>query len=446
MSRMAQEGVRCRDCHEPHAGGLKAPGNALCLSCHDQALAAEAHTHHAAGSPGAACVGCHMPPLVLMERDVRRDHRLTVPDPARAAAIGARDACTTCHTSESQRWAAEWTERWYGTAALMRRERVLAHVFEGGRHGEDRAAPGLVAALQDAALDPVRRASAARLLEPWAHAPQVVQSLQAAARADDPWLRASAVRSLGAALPTPEDVLVTLEAATSDPARVVRVEAAFALRGLDVATLDPARRRPLEAAFGEWLDANAVLADLPESHFNRGLFFGARGDAAGAVASYRAAIRLWPWDMAPRHNLAMTLEAQGDTAAARLELLAALERDPDFVPAHFDLARLWAADQDWGQAAAALERCLAAAPSYPRAAYTLALIHLQQGEHERAFDALERATDDPASRTEALRELVRLAHRVGDTARRDRWLPAAILADPAIGTDPRVRAALAGGS
>jgi Tfp pilus assembly protein PilF len=150
--------------------------------------------------------------------------------------------------------------------------------------------------------------------------------------------------------------------------------------------------------------------------------------------------------MAPRHNLAMTLEAQGDTAGARQELLAALGRDPDFVPAQFDLARLWAADQAWDEAAAALERCLAAAPSYPRAAYTLGLIHQQRGEPDRAFAALEQATDDPASRTEALRELVRLAHQVGDTVRRDRWLPAAILADPAVGNDPRVRAALAGGS
>jgi tetratricopeptide (TPR) repeat protein len=274
----------------------------------------------------------------------------------------------------------------------------------------------------------------------------VAAALRDAAHSTDPWLLASAVRSLGATQPPSSDALGTLAAAVTDPARVVRLEAAFALRGLDVRALDPDRRRPVEAVFAEWLGANAMLADLPESHFNRGLFLGARGDAAGAIAAYRAAIGLWPWDMAPRHNLAMTLEAQGDTAGARQELLAALERDPAFAPAHFDLARLWAADQEWAQAAAALERCLAAAPAYPRAAYTLGLIHQQRGEPNRAFAALEQATDDPASRTEALRELVRLAHRVGDTARRDRWLPAAILADPAIGTDPRVRAALAGGS
>jgi tetratricopeptide (TPR) repeat protein len=328
----------------------------------------------------------------------------------------------------------------------MQRERVLVAAFEGGRRGDEQAVTGLTAALQDRALDPPRRASAARLLEPWGRVPEVAMALREAAHATDPWVRASAIRSLGAAPPAPDDALGTLAAATTDPARVVRIEAAFALRGLDVSALDPDRRGPVEAAFAEWLGANAVLADLPESHFNRGLFLGARGDAPGAIAAYRAAIRLWPWDMAPRHNLAMTLEAEGDTAGARQELLAALERDPDFAPAHFDLARLWAAEQEWEQATAALERCLVAAPSYPRAAYTLGLVHQQRGDDARALDALERATDDPASRTAALRELVRLAHQVGDTVRRDRWMPAAILADPAVGDDPRVRAALAGGS
>jgi predicted CXXCH cytochrome family protein len=257
MSRMAQEGVRCRDCHEPHAGGLKARGNALCLSCHDQALATEAHTHHAGGSAGAECVGCHMPPLVLMERDVRRDHRLSVPDPARSAAVGAPDACTTCHDGETPAWAAQWTARWYGTSAAMRRERVLAAVFEGGRRGDERAVPGLIAALEDSTLDPPRRASGARLLEPWARLPDVAAALRDAAHSTDPWLRASAVRSLGATQPPSSDALGTLAAAVTDPARVVRLEAAFALRGLDVRALDPDRRRPVEARAAWWYRGNS---------------------------------------------------------------------------------------------------------------------------------------------------------------------------------------------
>jgi hypothetical protein len=136
-----------------------------------------------------------------------------------------------------------------------------------------------------AALDPPRRASAARLLEPWARSPEVATALREAAHATDPWVRASAVRSLGATLPAPDDALDSLAAATTDPDRVVRLEAAFALRGLDVRVLDPDRRRPLEAAFAEWLGANAVLADLPETaHTEVGCARGARmSDKRGLV-------------------------------------------------------------------------------------------------------------------------------------------------------------------
>src|SRR5262249_338797 len=64
--------VSCTACHEPHTedrrekldelGTVK--GNRVCLECHGayrepEALAA--HTHHAPGGDGSACLGCHMP-------------------------------------------------------------------------------------------------------------------------------------------------------------------------------------------------------------------------------------------------------------------------------------------------------------------------------------------------------------------------------------------------
>jgi hypothetical protein len=78
-------------------------------------------------------------------------------------------------------------------------------------------------------------------------------------------------------------------------------------------------------------------------------------------------------------------------------------------------------------------------PGYPRAA-GLGLA-TRTWEEERALALLERATAD-ASRRDALRELVRLAHHRGDLATRDRWLGAALLADPGVANDPGVRAAL----
>ncbi len=47
ISRMAAAGVTCSDCHEPHGGALRAPGNAVCAQCHlAEKFDAPAHHHH----------------------------------------------------------------------------------------------------------------------------------------------------------------------------------------------------------------------------------------------------------------------------------------------------------------------------------------------------------------------------------------------------------------
>lgn len=71
-SACARAGLRCIDCHTMHGGdpaGMLPEanrGDAPCLRCH-QALRARAaeHSGHPADSPGARCMGCHMPRAVL---------------------------------------------------------------------------------------------------------------------------------------------------------------------------------------------------------------------------------------------------------------------------------------------------------------------------------------------------------------------------------------------
>jgi hypothetical protein len=62
----------------------------------------------------------------------------------------------------------------------------------------------------------------------------------------------------------------------------------------------------------------------------------------------------------------------------------------------------------------------------------------------KAEQTLERATTDPVARRDALRELVRLAHLRGDEEAQARWLPDALLADPAVRDDPRIGEILQG--
>jgi predicted CXXCH cytochrome family protein len=107
QSRMHAQGVTCSDCHDPHSLKLRAPGNAVCAQCHQPAkFDAPSHTHHAAGTPGAACTACHMPTTNYMVVDARHDHSLRVPRPDLSAKLGVPNPCNACHRKETPQWAA----------------------------------------------------------------------------------------------------------------------------------------------------------------------------------------------------------------------------------------------------------------------------------------------------------------------------------------------------
>jgi predicted CXXCH cytochrome family protein len=349
--------VVCQDCHEFHTAALRASGNALCLRCHVAELATPAHTHHVADSPGGECVACHMPEAVFMERDRRRDHRIARPDPRGALTIGAPDACTACHRDRSQQWAAEQVERWREPTAALLAQRRMSMALAAGRGGDENAAPGLVALLTGGG-DAVRRASAARLLAGWLDTPGVTDALRAAARDRDTLVRAGAVRALGDAAPDRPDVQQFLLRAATDPRRLVRVEAGFALRGVRDDALTPADRDAVAAARAEWLQAQAAVADLPDAQFNQGVFWTARGRPAEAEAAYRRALRLWPADLAPRQNLATLLFRLGRPAEAEAEFRAALAQVPGWPPASCGLGRLLAESARWTEAAEVLADCV----------------------------------------------------------------------------------------
>ena len=74
------------------------------------------HTHHAAGTPGAACSACHMPTTTYMVVDPRHDHSMRIPRPDLSVTLGVPNACTNYHTKRTARWAADAIAKWTGKA------------------------------------------------------------------------------------------------------------------------------------------------------------------------------------------------------------------------------------------------------------------------------------------------------------------------------------------
>jgi tetratricopeptide (TPR) repeat protein len=434
MSRMHAEGVRCWNCHDVHGNGTQKQGNELCRTCHDASFESESHTHHAAGSAGAQCIGCHMPITVYMQRDPRHDHSFSRPDPETTLSLGIPNACNRCHTDRDAQWAAGQMRTWYPNDGVRVRRREIATAIASGRASDPASVPPLIGLLGDT-VDAVRRASAARLLSRFPTASGVTSALVTAMHDDAPLVRAGAAWSLGQRSTFTPEVRSALEGALDDPIRIVRLHAALGLRSVDPTDLPPQVAQALATATNEWRNSQQLGGDTPEAHYNLGIFLAARGEVDAAAHEYREALRLWPTSIQARHNLAMMLGQNGRLQESAQEFETLLAHDP--VPSSaFSLGLVYGQLGRWNDAARALERCLQEDPSYPRARYNLALAYAKAGDTTRALDELERAADDPSSRRDAILTLIDLARQVNDRARIQKWALEAAQLDPSIAENP----------
>jgi tetratricopeptide (TPR) repeat protein len=437
QSKMFHEGVRCWNCHDPHADGTRAEGTALCRTCHEAKYESDAHTHHAAGSAGADCRGCHMPVTVYMQRDPRHDHAFLRPDPEATIAVGVPNACNRCHADRDAAWAATQMRAWYPDDRTRALRRAATTTIASARAGDAAAVPGLLE-LMTTARDAVHRASAARLLARFPTASGVTTGLVQALGDDDPIVRAAAAWTFGQRPSLAPDARAALLGRTTDPVRTVRQHVAFALRDVAVADLAPDAAGALTHAVDEWTAGQRRLGDTPEAHYNLAILAGARGDPERAVAEYREALRLWPSSFQARHNLGMLLAQLGrlDEAGAEFEAVLATDSVPDTA---FALGLLRAQQGRWPAAIAALERCVGEDPAFPRARYNLALAYAKGGETVKALDELERAAADDDTHRDAVLTLIDLARAAGDKPRLERWVLEAARLDPEVRENPELR-------
>ena len=132
QSKMYQNNVSCKDCHDVHSLKLKKQGNDLCLSCHEPKYNTYEHHYHESGTDGALCVNCHMPGKYYMVNDFRRDHSFRVPRPDQTVAYGVPNACNQCHTNKSPEWAADFIKKTYGN----KRPEHFSDDLLAGYHGD----------------------------------------------------------------------------------------------------------------------------------------------------------------------------------------------------------------------------------------------------------------------------------------------------------------------
>lgn len=124
QSVMYRRGVKCSSCHDVHGTDNPAllikPANVVCLECHGpgspngpHATTIEEHSHHKSGTPGDACISCHMPQIEQTLADVNvRSHTFRFITPAMTAKYNIPNPCTTCHKDQSLAWATQQLDHW----------------------------------------------------------------------------------------------------------------------------------------------------------------------------------------------------------------------------------------------------------------------------------------------------------------------------------------------
>ena len=408
-SRMHFRGVACMDCHNPHSAKTILPGNWLCLRCHNGSVPLApiidpvGHSRHKVfgydtngvvisgdlmgyrssevTESGGECVNCHMPQTSYMQRHWRHDHGFTIPDPLLTQQLGVPNACNRCHKDKDAEWSRGWVDAWYGPK-MDRPSRRRAQVVASARKGDVSARDPLVRLLATEEI-PYWRAVAAGLLGGWAQDPAVGAALMERLSDTNALVRAESVRSLepmlGSGLPV---VSTAIRQRLEDPARNVRIAAAWALR----TTLDPSSK-----AGAELLHFMSIHADQPVGQMQLAAYASSRNDPQAALAHYQKAVAWDPNSAIIHHELAVILSVLNRSTEAAGELEIATRLAPDNAEFFYKLGLARNECGDSARTVAALNAAVRLDPSHDRAWYNLGLALNSMDRTEEALSALGRS-------------------------------------------------------
>ncbi|VVO41732.1 tetratricopeptide repeat protein [Pseudomonas fluorescens] len=415
QSKMFDKGVRCSNCHNPHSTELKAPGNGVCLQCHNSAgktsvervdgkgLQAKnydsaEHHRHPAGQPGSQCVDCHMPGKFYMGNDFRHDHSFSIPNPERAKKLGTPDACLTCHQGKAGDRITELFKRWSGSpiAQAPRYDESLG-LIRGGQAG---AAQALYEQLQRNNLPAIQRATLLAEL-PLYPSEQALKLASKDLSNPAPQVRDSAIRAVSAFLP-PTERTPLLAPLLNDPVRAVRIAAARDL--LSAANSGLGSAQPSwDAAIAEYEAVQLNLLERAEANLNLAMLYQASGRGDKVEPQLRAALLRDPDFFPALVTLVQWLEASGRGKEAEDLLAKALREHPDAALLQHTRGLALIRAGKAAQAMPALRNAAHLEPQNAQYGYVLAVALHESGQIDEACDLLEKMLKlQPANRNARL--------------------------------------------
>ncbi len=386
QSAMHAAGVACTDCHDAHSGELRAPGDALCSTCHRADVFAVPNHHRHAAEAQPACVDCHMPATTYMQVDPRRDHSFRVPRPDLSIALESPNACNNCHADQDPQWAQSSIEQWFPQGRWN--DAHYAEALAAGRDWSLDRRPQLQALIYDDSQPAIVRATALRFLARQFD-DAALDAIEFATRGPSTLLQLAGLQALEDADPASRIRLA--QRFLDNELRALRINAVRALIGFENG-LGERRRQDFDAAAAEYEQTLAFNADSAEGLLGTGLLAAQRGDVAAAQSAYRDAIARNAAFAAAYINLSDLQRASGLESDANATLRAALAGSAgDDAGLHAALGLSYVRLGDAAAALASLERAAELAPSDPYHAYTYGLALASVETRDAALDYLAEA-------------------------------------------------------
>lgn len=432
QSKMFAAGVTCSDCHNPHSLELRAEGSAVCAQCHLPAkFAAAKHHHHQLGSTGASCLNCHMPETIYMVVDPRRDHSIRIPRPDQSLEFGTPNACNQCHQGESLQWATEKFSAWYPQAKQPFQNWTRA--FTQARAGSPAAGQALANLILNPQTPDIARATAVFELSQYIDT-QTLGALQAAISDRSPLVRMAAMRSLEAIPPASR--LPFAGPLLQDDYRVVRIEAARALAGVQNDQINQAGGALMDKALREYVASQELNADRVEAQMNLGNLQVSLGDPIEAEQKFRKAIKLNPRFVPVYINLSDLYRSSGLNEQALKILHEGITQQPQAAVLHHSLGLAQVRQGNKVAALTALGKAVDLTPDAARYSYVYGVALNSAGQVEASISVLGKAHDLHPNNREILFALATINRDMGRTAQAMNWAEKLLALNPA---DPGTR-------
>ncbi len=415
QSKMYQQGVRCTNCHNPHSGEVKLPGNTLCNQCHLATTFDQREHHgHQQNTEASQCVNCHMPARTYMGVDDRRDHSFVIPRQA-ADNDATPSPCADCHSAQSKNWI---NQNIINQNIKANTKDHWSQANIQSRNFNMQSIRGLAAHAADKSLAPIVRAT---LIEQLANYPSrfTLDAVTPSLANKDPMIRRAAIGALSF-LP-PADRWTLLKPLAGDENKSVRYQVAATMVDA-LPALSQADRNQLTGLINEYEQALKISEDSPATQIAQANLAMQQNQLIEAEQHFKRALQISPGFVPALLNFAEFLRATGRDAASAPHLLKALSVAPDSA----------AAQHAWGLHLVRQKRIEDALPflktaatiedAQPRFSYVYAVALDSIGETDLALEHLKASDQRWPNQIDTLSTLLIYADKQHQLASNMRYL------------------------